>query len=209
MKRLLLASASPGIGALPLAAGRDPAGLRVAFIPTAAGPDAESSPWVQGDRRQLELLGCELRTLDLAMAERDDVESALAAADGVFLTGGNAYLLLWHAQRSGFADLVVPRVESGKLLYAGTSAGALLAGPDLDPAASVDNRAVVPELESSRALGLVPFSVLPHDNDAESRAYHDAALATAPDGEFVLLTDELAVVVRGHEWEVVASTLDP
>lgn len=204
MKRLLLSSASRGISALPLAADRDVAGLRFAFVPTAAGPDGTSKPWVQADLRELTALGCLASTLDLGVVGPDEVEAALAAADGVFLCGGNAYLLLWHAQRSGFAEQVVPLVERGRLLYAGTSAGSLLAGPDLWPAASEDNRAAVPELASSEALGLVGFSVLPHDQDAESRAYHDSAVAAGAAFELVRLTDEQAVVVHGDAAEVVS-----
>jgi dipeptidase E len=207
MRRLLLSSASPGIGSLPLAAGREVAGLRFAFVPTAAGPEFETKDWVQADRRQLEALGCEVSTLDLARAAADEVDAALAAADGVHLVGGNAYLLLRHARRSGFAQRVVPLVESGALLYAGTSAGSLLAGPDLAPAASPDNRAAVPELESSRGLGLVEFGVLPHDQEPGVSARHDAIVAEHPDREFVRLTDDEAVVVLGGAWEVVPSPL--
>lgn len=203
MKRLLLASASRGIAALPLAAGRDAAGLRFLFIPTAAGPDGMRQPWVRGDLRALEALGCAVSPFDLAASGPGDVATALAATDGVFLCGGNAYLLLWHAQRSGFADHVVPLVESGSVLYAGTSAGAILAGPDVFPAASLDNRAAVPELESTRGLGLVGFSVLPHDQEPESRAYHDAAVAAGAEFELVRLTDDRAVVVRGDDVEIV------
>ena len=201
MRRLLLASS--GIGALPRLVGA--AGLRFAFVPTAAGPDADSKPWVQNDRRQLDLLGCTSSTLDLARGELEDVEAALDGAGGVFLSGGNSYLLLWHARRSGFAELVVPLVESGALIYVGTSAGALLAGPDLGPAASLDNRRVVPELESSLALGLVPFTVLPHDDDPEARERHDAIVADHPEHDFVRLGDNCAVVVRDDTAEVVDS----
>lgn len=207
MKRLLLSSASPGIAALPLAAGRDVAGLQISFVPTAAGPEWRDQSWVQEDRRQLEALGCVVSELDLALAGPEEVEAGLAAADGVFLAGGNAYLLLWQAQRSGFADRVVPLVESGRLLYAGTSAGAVLAGPDLAPAASPDNRAAVPELESTRALGLVGFTVLPHDQDPEFAAHHDESVTGHPEREFLRLTDELAVVVRGDERKVVSVSL--
>lgn len=202
MKRLLLASS--GVGALRELAG-DTAGLQLAFVPTAAGPDAETKFWIQGDRSQLEVLGCEVTTLELANATRGEVETALASADGVFVGGGNSYLVLWHARRSGFADVVVPLVESGELIYVGTSAGAILAGPDLDPAASEDNRTVVPELESSRGLGLVGIAVLPHDDEPDRAAHHEALVAANPERELVRLTDERAVVVRGDEWEVVDS----
>ena len=204
MKRLLLASS--GIGALRELVG-DPAGLRFSFVPTAAGPEPESKSWVQADRRQLQSLGCDVSTLELATADRDDVSSALSSVEGVFLTGGNSYLLLWHALRSGFAELVVPLVESGELVYVGTSAGAILAGPDLEPAASQDDRAAVAELGSSRALGLVGFSILPHDQDPECAERHDAVLAAVGAGSvgFVRLTDERAVLVHGDTWQVVES----
>jgi dipeptidase E len=202
MKRLLLAS--HGIGALRELVG-DPAELRFAFVPTAAGPEAEQKPWVQADRRQLAALGCAVSTLDLAVVEADEVAEALRGLDGVFLTGGNSYLLLWHARQSGFADLVPELVEEGLLVYAGTSAGALVAGPDLAPAGSLDNRREVPELESSVALGLVPFTVLPHDDDPEIRTRHDEIVAAHPGVEFVRLTDDRALVVHGDTAEVVDS----
>lgn len=205
MKRLLLSSGSRGIRVLPSLIGGETRGLRFVFVPTAAGPDAETKPWVQADRRQLEDLGCELTTLDLATAGANEVEHALRDLDGVFLAGGNSYLLLWHTRHSGFAELAVPRVLSGELLYAGTSAGAMVAGPDLGPAASLDNRRAVPELVSSVALGLVPFTVLPHDDDPEACAHHDRIVAAHPAAEFIRLTDDRAVVVRGEDVEVVDS----
>jgi len=207
VKRLLLASASQGIGALSSLVGGETRGLRFAFVPTAAGADGWEQDWVQRDRQQFGALGCDLAVLDLATAEAGEVKEALGAADGVFLTGGNAHLLLWHARRSGFAELVVPAVETGALLYVGTSAGALLAGPDLAPAAAEDNRAVVPELDSTRALGLVDFTILPHDQEPDRAARHDAIVASHPGHDFVRLTDEMSVVVRGEEREVVASPL--
>jgi dipeptidase E len=204
MKRLLLASASQGIAALTRLVGGETRGLRFLFVPTAAGPDGWENDWVQRDRRQFDILGCELAVLDLATAEADEVKKALVTVDGVFLTGGNAHLLLWRARRSGFAELVVPTVESGSLLYIGTSAGALLAGSDLAPAAAEGNRSAVPELASTRGLGLVDFMILPHDQEPDRAARHDGIVASHPEHEFVRLTDEMAVVVRGDEREVVA-----
>lgn len=203
MKRLLLASS--GIGALPSLLGDEVVGSRFAFVPTAAGPEFEMKPWVRADRRALEALGCQVSVLDLAGVEPARTVEALDGLDGVLLTGGNSFLLLWHARRSGFADLVGPLIESGELLYVGTSAGAMVAGPDLAPAANLDNRLEVPELESSIALGLVPFSVLPHDNLPEARVLHDEIVAAHPSVHFVRLADGEAVLVRGDHVEVVDS----
>jgi dipeptidase E len=203
VKHLLLAS--HGVGALPQLADRETQGLRLAFVPTAAGPDAEAKPWVQADRRQLERLGCAVSTLDLAAVGADELAVALHGLDGVFLTGGNSFLLLWHACRSGFAELAPPLVESGSLLYVGTSAGAVLAAPDLAPVATLDKRREVPELESTVGLGLVPFLVLPHDDEPETRARNDAIVSAHEDASFVRLTDDCAVLVRGDVVKVVDS----
>src|SRR5262249_27082242 len=151
-----------------------------AFVPTAAGPDAEEQVWVQGDREQLAALGCDVFTLELASAAPEDVDAALAESDGVFLTGGDSYLLLWHTRRSGFADRVIPLVEAGRLIYAGTSAGAVIAGPDLAPLAGEDDPSAFPELESSEGLGLVGFIILPHDGDPEHVARYDGVIAAHP-----------------------------
>jgi dipeptidase E len=203
VKRLLLASS--GISALPVLLGGPADGLRVAFVPTPAGPEAEREPWVQADRRQLELLGCRLSTLELATADSDEVARALRGLDAVFITGGNAYLVLWHARRTGFAREASKLVEGGSLVYIGTSAGAILAGPDVEPAASPDGRGEAPALQSTTALQLVPFSVLPHDQEPERGALNAAVLEEHGRERFIPLRDDQAVVVRDDAHEIVAS----
>jgi peptidase E len=81
----------------------------------------------------------------------------------------------------------------------------MVAGPDLGPAANLDNRREVPELESSEALGLAPFTVLPHDNYPEVRVLHDEIVAAHPSVRFVRLADGTAALVRGDAVEVVDS----
>jgi dipeptidase E len=203
MKRLLLASS--GISALPLLFDGPAAGMRVAFVPTPAGPDAEAQPWVQEDRRQLELLGLEISTLDLTDADPREVAAALAGVEMVHVTGGSAYLVLWHARRTGFASLVPRLVEAGSLVYIGASAGAILAGPDIEPAADPAGRAEAPGMDSTAALGLAPFSVLPHDQDPERHTRNLAIVEEHGSGAFVILRDDQAVLIRDDRWEIVAS----
>ena len=203
MKRLLLSSASQGISALSSLVPGETRGLRFLFVPTAAGPGGEEKDWVQRDRRELDHLGCDVTILDLRTAEMGEVEQAVGRVDGVFLSGGNAFLLLRHVLRSGFAEQVVPLVDAGSLLYVGTSAGAVVAGPGLIPEVSPENRAAVPELESTEALGLVDVTILPHDQEPERSALHDEIVAAHPERQFVRLTDERAVLVRGAAIEIV------
>jgi hypothetical protein len=63
----------------------------------------------------------------------------------------------------------------------------------------------VPELESSAALGLVPFTVLPHDNDPEACAMHDEIEAAHRSLSFLRLRDGSAALVRGDGVAVVDS----
>jgi dipeptidase E len=196
-----------GIGALPALLDAPVADRRIAFVVTAANPDPESKFWVQVDRRQLEVLGCDVVTLDLATVRGDDLAHQLANVDVVFVTGGSTYQLLWHARRSGFADLAPPLVNEGRLVYVGTSAGAILAGPDIHPAAHPDGRASAPPMDSTDALGLVDFTVLPHHQNPDRRALNDAAAGECPGRRFVPLTDEEAVVVAGERCEIVPSPI--
>jgi dipeptidase E len=198
---------SYGISALSQLVEEGVPGLVVAYVATAAGPDAESKFWVQADRLQLESLGCRPLTLDLAAADEAGLGRRLGDVDAVFVTGGSTYLLLWHARRSGFAALVPRLVEAGELVYVGTSAGAILAGPDIDPAAHPDGRAYAPPLESTQGLALVGFSVLPHEDHADRKAVNDAVAVAHPDRNFIRLRDDQAVVVRGESSTVVDSPL--
>ena len=47
------------------------------------------------------------------------------------MVGGNSFLLLRAMKQSGFDKLIVPLVENDILVYAGFSAGAVLATPTL------------------------------------------------------------------------------
>ncbi|MEV4252629.1 Type 1 glutamine amidotransferase-like domain-containing protein [Spirillospora sp. NPDC049652] len=107
--------------------------------------------------------------------------------------------LLEHAQRSGFGETVKQRMREGRLAYAGVSAGAALAGPDLRTFADPDD----PGRPSTMAgLALVPFTVLPHRD--RGRAERHDLLAAGP-GRFVSISDDQAVTVTGENWAVVSS----
>ena len=82
---------------------------------------------------------------------------ALDRVDVVFVGGGNTYVLLQRMSESGLLDALSSRVREG-MPYAGSSAGANLAGPNI----LTTNDWNVVGLTRFEALGLVPFNINPH-----------------------------------------------
>jgi hypothetical protein len=120
-----------------------------------------------------------------------------------FVTGGYPLFLLEHAQRTGFVTLVRQRVRQSRLAYAGISAGASLASPDLALFRAPDDPGVVTD---SEGLALAPFFPLTHANRGRQEWYAEI-IATNRGSRFVTLTDEQAVVIAGDAWEVRESLI--
>ncbi|MCP2339421.1 Type 1 glutamine amidotransferase-like domain-containing protein [Actinomadura rupiterrae] len=197
-QRLFLGSA--GLGALPSWLDGLPGEPRRALlIPTAATP-LPSAPYVQVADDLLRAEGLEVERLDLEHASRQDVRQALDRAQVVFVCGGFAMFLLEHAQRSGFAQLAAEAVREGRLAYAGISAGAALAGPDLRTFEDLDDPG---RPDGTAGMGLVPFIVLAHRN--RGRAERHDRLAADASGRFVSINDDQVITVVGDRWSLESS----
>jgi dipeptidase E len=134
--------------------------------------------------------------LDLVDIGRDELSAALDAADVLYVTGGNTFMLLHHMRRSGLAELLPSRLAAG-LLYAGVSAGSVVVGPDCEPVSEIDDLDAVRELESTAGLGLVDFVVLSHYGAEEDMPLFQRMSERFQDRyEIVTLTDEQAVRVE-------------
>ncbi|WP_106402837.1 Type 1 glutamine amidotransferase-like domain-containing protein [Actinocorallia populi] len=198
MRRLFLGSA--GLGALPAWLASLPSALeRVVFVPTAANP-LPSAPFVDAAVRLLHGEGLVVERLDLEHA--DGVEPAVRDAQLVFVTGGYAMFLLQHARRTGFDRFVSQAVRDGRLAYAGISAGAALAGPDLRFFQDAEDPGIC---ASTTGLDLVPFTVLPHRDRGRADRHDRYAARYGGSDRFISIDDDQAVVVEGDAWEVQAS----
>ncbi len=128
----------------------------VAFV-TAANLGDEVAYWerareaLEGEPPQ----GAGLRVLHL----RWDAEprATLAAAEALFVGGGNTYALLARLQKARLLTPIRARVRRG-MPYVGSSAGSNVAGPNILPT----NDWNVVGLGRFQALGLVPFNINPH-----------------------------------------------
>ncbi|HVC30415.1 MAG TPA: dipeptidase PepE [Steroidobacteraceae bacterium] len=97
-----------------------------------------------------------------------DPRATIESAEVLLVGGGNSFRLLQAFQRLGLIDVVRRRVESGALRYLGSSAGSNLACPTI----RTTNDMPIVQPASFGALGLVPFQINPHYQDANPDAMH-------------------------------------
>lgn len=191
MPNLILASSFHTVADKLLAEGLIPSsGASVAFVPTAGDPYVER-PWLVAERAALVRLGYRVVDVDLKEKTAEILRRELAGFDVVFVVGGNTTYLAEHARRSGFGDVVRDLLRDGAL-YVGSSAGAILAGPTVEPFAREDAAELPPGFvaENPECLRLVDYVVLPHDNVPEFAKEHDVIIeANAGRRRFVRMTD--------------------
>ncbi|MEZ0291986.1 MAG: Type 1 glutamine amidotransferase-like domain-containing protein [Solirubrobacteraceae bacterium] len=171
MARLLLASRGiPGLAGLLRARGD-----RALLVPTASSPLRE--PEIAAEvEAELGAAGLVVERLDLDAATPEAVREQVAAADVLAVSGGDPFHLLAAARRTGFGSAARAALDGGAV-YVGLSAGAMVAGPTLEPLRLTSPFAPPPWLDLA-GLRLSAVLVLPH-HDRPGRAERNAAAVAA------------------------------
>ena len=154
MNLLLLSRQLGAIGAVL------PPPATLGFIPTAGEPYADPF-FVREDRESLRRCGYCLVELDVTRTPAEETKQTLRKLGAVFVSGGNVFYLMQQLRQKGLADSLRDFVLSGGL-YVGTSAGAVICGPTIEPFAELDSPEAATGLESRSGLDLCSFTVLPH-----------------------------------------------
>jgi dipeptidase E len=95
-------------------------------------------------------------------------KALLEKADGIFVGGGETFVLLGELHRTGQLDIIKRRVAAG-VPYGGSSAGANVAGLLI----GTTNDFPVAEIPTRAALGVFPAVINPHHPAPETKADHD------------------------------------
>jgi len=114
----------------------------------------------------------ELGLRNVQSLHRRDEPGALALlreADGIFIGGGETFVLLAELQRTGQLALIRERALAG-VPCGGSSAGANVIGRRI----GTTNDFPVTEVASREALGLLPVAINPHHPTPETKADFDA-----------------------------------
>lgn len=142
------------------------------------------------------------------LAERSPAE--LETSDVVFVGGGNTYALLDHVRRSGWLEPLRTHVLAGGL-YAGDSAGAVLAGADIDIARFADPNDV--GLTDTAALDVLGGALVrPHYRPADLEEARSWAARTGrtvlgiPENAGLVVSDDVVRNVGPAAVDVVTAT---
>lgn len=122
--------------------------------------------------------------------------------DIIYVCGGNTFYILKRFRKTGLDEIVIRLVNQG-VLYFGISAGGIITGPNIEIAGleTAGDRNNV-KLKNLSGLNLIDFAVLTHF--VEERDGKEAEeVRNRVSYSILSLTDNQAVLVRDHTYEVV------
>jgi dipeptidase E len=211
MKKIFLASSiNFTAGAIAKEIGKDVKKLKTAFINTAAEPKREKRDisWLDEDRKGLSDAGFNLFDYTITGKTQKDIEKDLSGCDVIHVNGGNTFYLLLQAKKSGFDKFIRKFVEKGGI-YIGSSAGSIIASPNIAVTRHLDTKQYEEELSklnSTESFGLVDFLIFPHwgsEHFKDRYLNHRLEIAYNNDNRIILLTDYQYVSVSGETYKIV------
>ncbi|MFA6047262.1 MAG: Type 1 glutamine amidotransferase-like domain-containing protein [Parcubacteria group bacterium] len=178
---------------------KDPRGLKVGFIPTAAYPEVIRD-YVEEAKDELKEMGMEIDEVYLEKENEESLYEKLSVCDIVYVNGGNSFYLLDWARKSGFDKIIGKLLDEGKI-YVGVSAGSYVACPTIEMSHWKNQDRDVVGLKDLTGLNLVPFLLTAHYTKDFSEAIQEGAKKT--NLPIVALTDQQAVAIIDDEIKVV------
>jgi dipeptidase E len=202
VQRLLLVSS--GLTAIKDFVTKEPSRLKLLFIPT-AGNTYDNIWWIDKDRSVLHELGFKMTDLDIEGTSANELGKAIDNTDIVYIAGGNTFFLLQQLRKTGFDNLIKTFVKNGGL-YVGASAGAIIVGPEIEPARQFDDPDHLVDMTSTSGLGLVKFIPFPHYDMADRTQTIQKIVSEYSDKYTVVtMTDDQVIIVNGDQHQVVDS----
>jgi dipeptidase E len=172
--------------------------------------------WLKEETDKLVGLGFSEVELDLRryFGAPDRLKRFLSNVDLVWINGGNAFILRRAMKQSGFDMLIKSAVARDEIVYAGFSAGAVIACDSLKGLELTDDPQEVPPGYDANivweGLGFVPFALAVHfrsdhlESESVDReiAFYEAAgipYRTLRDGEVLVIHDRREKIVGSRE----------
>lgn len=204
MRKLFLASETENVlEKLASLMDHEPENTKVAFIPTAADTYQDKS-FVREDRSRWKELNYTLKEIKLGNKDQSELRKDFRDCDIIYLAGGNVFYLLQEARKCKLGELIEELTKKGKI-FAGASAGAAIAGPNIEPLRPVDDPSEAPDLKNYSAFGLVDFVILPHSDTLKYSKEYKKVVEKHKKFNFRKLTNNQALFVSGDEIKLIES----
>lgn len=186
MKRIFLTSkANLVLEKLAGLANINPKNTSVAFIPTAADPYEDKS-FVDEDRQKLLELGYQVTDIDLKIHTYETLTEILSPFNIIFVAGGNSFYLLEKCLEVNFKKILEDLLE--EKIYIGSSAGAVILGPNIEPYKNMDDPSKAQKLESYSGINIINFLVLPHFGKQKYKQEYQELLSAIFDTPYFYIT---------------------
>lgn len=179
------------------------------FIDTAIRDKEHSHlEWHHNCKAKMEEVGFHFIVYDITGKTNEQIVADLSRFDVMYIEGGNSYYLLQESQKNGFGEFVKNRVDDG-MIYVGTSAGTVIAGPDIEPVRQDSRAALAPDLHGTSGYGLVDFVVMPHWGQPKRRdLFNEYRLNHMYQGDYpyILINDHQYVEVTDDWYKIIDVT---
>lgn len=208
MKRLFLTSQVHYVASDIASKLGDQTRLPMVFIDTCIKDkvrSAEALNWHYQNKQKLLDAGFSFDIYDITGKTADELRQDLAQYQIMYIEGGNTFYLLKSALENDFSQLINERVNEG-MIYIGTSAGSIIAGPDTRSGSRPGKNPEQYNLTTTKGFNLVNFTVMPHWGDKSKTAdylNYKLPLAYEMNNPFILLNDNQYVEVVDNSFQIV------
>ena len=188
-------------------------GKRVGLIVNALDNGSKGrTEWLATQTEALNNLGFITEEIDLRnyFGRENDLKNALSRFDGLWINGGNAFLLRRAMRQSGFDSTIKELLQADKIAYAGFSAAVCCASPTLRGAELVDDANAISEKYKSEiiwdGLGLIDYNVIVYcqsDHSESDDAEKELQYLKDNNIPYKTLRDGQVIIVDGEKTEML------
>jgi dipeptidase E len=170
-------------------------------------PAEKSQPFIESTAHELMALGIEVWQIDLRqyVGKAEELKTALAGLDGIWVMGGNSFYLNHLTLQVGLGGILNELFPKG-FVYGGESAGAVIAGTTLHGIEFLDNPKDAPAT-LWQGLCLIGVGLIPHWGNKkyetplrkclEEMKHHNTPIITLHDDQYLVMSGQDLQVLRG------------
>ncbi len=182
-----------------------PERTKVGFINNAC--DLNNDPlWVKDEYDAYEKSAYKLEKVDLNEYESNNLKKKLESFDIIHIAGGNTYYLQKILIKSGAFEIIpeILKNDSSKI-YIGSSAGSMIAGPNIELGGSKEELDEAGEMEHFKGMNLVEFEIFPHWGRKDFKEEYQESYEAMYMAKYPILTleDNKAVWVNNDMLEII------